>query len=738
MGKAGKEAAVESEAQGQPLAAWVAFALTMAWSALLLFQIQPMLGKVLLPLLGGAPAVWITCLFFFQSALLCGYLYAHLLVRFVSLRRQWLIHLFLLLLACLVLPVTAHSSSLTREIDRPTLKILHVLTRSVGMPFVLLSATAPLLQHWWQTRYRTTPYHLYAASNAGSLVGLWIYPLLVEPRFTLASQGQSWSWGYFIFTLAILALGRAIWMAWQPAWASVNPIRDRENSIANVTPDARVDAIHVVLWIAYSLCGSVMLLATSNLLCQDIASVPFLWILPLTVYLLSFIGCFLIERIYHRGLGMVAWFLSLLVIVWMLTAGLRVYRQLSLQAAGFLFVLATVCWICHGELYRIRPAARSLTLYFLAISLGGVIGSATVTFLAPLLFSGYYEFYLAMAACLLLVLAGWRLEVVTASRPDLRLRYALRLATVSLLTFGFVALMWYAAEMSGQGRPASNAKRATLAAGRNFYGVLRVVQNDLRDPSRARVSLLHGSTTHGFQFLEESKRALPTAYFGRRSGIGVAIQAMQKQRPNTPSRWGVIGLGTGTLAAYARDGDTIRFYEINPLVVEYAEEHFGFLRDARTRGVRVEVVVGDARAELQRELDSGDRQNFDLLVMDAFSGDSVPMHLLTREAMTLYWQHVKHDALVAVQVTNRHVNLTPVVRTLAAVDGKRAVRIGLVPRSPDDPDAILGASRWMLLSENDELLGDPLISLRVDAWDVGDDRRILWTDDYSSLLPLLK
>nr|AGC72173.1 integral membrane protein-like protein [uncultured bacterium A1Q1_fos_962] len=713
------------------------FAIATLCTALLLFQIQPLLGKVLLPSFGGAPAVWITCLFFFQAALLGGYLYAHLSVTYVAPRTQWLIHILLLVLTCLTLPLVTDRPGMNLDIQRPAFQILWILSLRVGLPFVLLSATSPLLQTWWQNRFHTTPFHLYAASNVGSFVGLWIYPLWIEPRWPLAVQGQAWSWGFLGCGVLLFALGSYVWKVPSISDTPSDGQRDSSARRASNLDWSTLESLRNSLWVAYSMCGSMMLLATTNLLCQDIASVPFLWILPLSLYLITFIGCFLSERLYHRSLGLVAWFLSSLIVVWMLTAGLRVYRQLGVQVLGLLFVLTTVCWICHGELFRLRPQGRRLTLYYLAISCGGVLGSAGVTFLAPRLFSGYYEFYLTLLASLLLVVFTWRIETVSAEKPEGRRRYAQRLAGLLTLTIGLIAALWFGIEALEDSPPQASSSRLTVAAARNFYGVLRVVRNDLQEPNRARVSLLHGSTTHGFQFLQGSKREQPTAYFGRSSGIGIVIEALQKQRRQTPNRWGVIGLGTGTLAAYARAGDVVRFYEINPLVVQYAEEHFSFLKDARSRGVDIEMVLGDARAAMQQEWQSGQPQRFDLIVMDAFSGDAIPMHLLTREAMQLYWNHGKSDATVAVQVTNRHARLTPVVRTLAAEFETPVVRISHVPRSPDDPDAILGASRWMVLSRDRDLLREPSISFRVDAWDEDDDRQILWTDDYSSLLPLL-
>lgn len=710
------------------------FALLVTWGSFLLFQVQPLLGKAILPTFGGSPAVWTACLLFFQSTLLLGYLYAHGLVHLVAPRWQWSIHLTLLFGAWLTLPFSTKPSELFSGATDPTWQVLIILTTRVGLPFLLLSATAPLMQHWSQVSTGQSAYRLYAASNAGSLLGLWIYPLIWEPTLRLEEQARYWSWGMGLLTILILSIGRTLWpYSWRTNDESVARPTDGRPPVVLTAPDG----LQYGLWIVFSSCGSAMLVATTSLLSQDIAPVPFLWVLPLSVYLVSFIWCFLGDWAYHRRAAVASWLLAVLFVLWTLTAGVRIYRQLGWQVAVFLFALAAVCWICHGELYRSRPPAPWLTRFYLAVSLGGVAGSACVTFLAPRLFVAYYEFYLTMVATAAAVWIASRLESLSKTRPSDRrshgLRMGLSLITMLLLTMG----LWAASERWAAEPDAATNHLATPAA-RNFYGVLRVVRSEEHDPQRARVALLHGSTVHGYQLLNPDFRQVPTAYFHRHSGIGLVISELQHRRRETPLRMGVVGLGTGTLATYARPQDFVRFYEINPLVVQFAEDHFTFLRDARARGVQIESVIGDARAQLAREVPLPDRPRYDLLVMDAFSGDSVPMHLLSLEAMQLYWRHLTDEGVLAIQVTNRNVQLTPVIRTLSKRLKLVAVRISTQPRATDGPEAFLGNSRWMLLAKNADLFQSPSLALRIDSWSTGDEREVLWTDDFSSLLPVLE
>ena len=680
------------ESRGTPLAL---YAVTIFFSAFLLFQVEPLIAKMVLPWFGGSAAVWTTCLLFFQTVLLLGYLYAHLVVRRLEPRAQVWLHIALLAASLLVLPVIPNPGWKPTGVEDPSWRILGLLAATLGLPYLLLSATSPMLQAWYAGSHeRALPYRLFALSNAGSMLALLSYPVLVEPFFATGHQAWGWSAGYVAFALLC---GFVAWGARGSGAAGVISTEDDAESEVTMPLDWKLQ----LMWLALAACGSALLLAVTNHLTQNVASIPFLWILPLALYLLSFILCFEGHGWYRReiflGLAAVALGgMSYALGEDFLNLGLRLLIPLY---AGGMFVCTMVC---HGELARLKPSHRHLTSFYLMIAVGGAAGGVLVGLVAPHFFSGYFELQIAMAGCALLI--------AIAIRPMGKLAWYGALLAALVLT-GFLGY---------QVREFRHGSRLLV---RNFYGALRV--NDEGDGvEEARIrKLTHGTINHGEEFLEEARHMQPTTYYGRETGIGLTLQEAA-MRLNL--RVGVIGLGTGTLAAYGRPGDTFRFYDINPLVISIAKTQFRFVPDSKAT---VELVVGDARLSLERE----PPQNYDVLAVDAFSSDAIPVHLLTREAFALYFRHMKPSGVVAVHVSNKHLNLAPVVEMAATWLGKRAV---VIDTNDDDDNGVFGAT-WVLVSGRASLFDYPFI--RRASSDVKRKAgQRMWTDDYSNLFQILK
>ncbi len=670
-------------------------AATISLSSFLLFLIQPIIGKQILPWFGGAAAVWTTCLVFFQLVLLGGYAYADWSTRRLSPSRQALLHGALLALSLLTLPVLADASWKPIGSENPTLRILGMLAATIGLPYFLLSTTGPLVQAWFACALPgRSPYRLFALSNLMSVLGLLCYPVGVEPWLASALQAKAWSAAYAVFAL-LCALAAIRGARAQPAPAGVGTAADRVAAIAP-SPAERLR------WLGYAAMGSLLLLAVSNHLCMNIASIPFLWVLPLALYLASFILCFDGRGWYRRVI-----FVPLAAIALVLMAGFLVSSKLTLNLKLAVPVYAlgmfVCCMVCHGELAARRPAPRYLTGFYLMVSLGGALGAVLVGVLAPLLLPGYFELgfgLLAIAA--LLARRCWRVGRWAGATG----------AVVVALVAGFWA------------KQIDDYASSTRVMARNFYGSLRTwdtATSDTREPIR---KFVHGAILHGEQFLDADRRMDPTTYYSETSGIGRLLLDVLDQPQR---RVGVIGLGAGTLAAYGRVGDAFRFYEINPRVIEIAYAEFSFL----TAGpAQVEVALGDARLNLERD----PPQNFDVLVVDAFSGDAIPVHLITREAMAVYLRHIRPGGVIAFHVTNRYLDLPPVVARIAE---HFALATTLVSDDPegDDTDAY-SRTDWVLVSAHRRLLADPALA-KTSVIAVRPDWRP-WTDDFNNLYGILR
>lgn len=913
------------------------FALTIFLSAFLLFQVQPMIGKYILPWFGGTTAVWTTCMLFFQVLLLAGYAYAHG-ISSARWRNQGKVHLVMLAatIAFIVTTIAPSDAWKPSGDEEPTARILLLLLASIGLPYLVLSATGPLLQNWFRAEYPSkSPYRLYALSNVGSLLALVTYPIVFEAHTTLFQQVAGWSIAFGVFIAlcgwcalrlikddtarhelgAVEAHEPVAAMEGMPAPVDGADPFDHESNAGNIVdanaaprpsgsgPGAQTGdeyarherggehviaqggkpgVMRIVFWLLLAASASAMLLATTNQLTQEVASRPFLWILPLALYLLTFIISFeggdtveaiagrlpgnnamsrgLAEFIRALPLRYSRWSYGPLLLLSVPLVIVALYQGVStdlwVQIVVYALTMFACCMGCHGELVDSKPDPKYLTLFYLTISAGGALGGAAVAVGAPQVFDGYFEYQIALAACVCMTLIGYARHVfLPVSQWRLGVAYAvftLTLIVAAVLTILFVVnpdggpamivqindadpegpviktalwnepraywqktqgyladpgLSWldikaetsdsflykhgmypfiwigiavcvigwsidavlrtfklpaivawlgvaglmvllshqlseHVEHVRGETVAATTGEFGIVHRERNFYGVLKIERErnyvgfDEMVPS---YDLMHGRIRHGFQFLHPEMRTWPTSYYGRESGVGMAIELHPNQFHPDPAQQamkiGVIGLGTGTVAAYGEKGDTVRYYEINPDVVDVAEEWFTYLQDARDRGAKVDVVLGDARIQLERELENDDAQKFDVLAVDAFSSDAIPIHLLTREAVAVYFRHLKPDGLLALHISNRFVKLEPICLALAEAFDCQAIQI----YNRSDNDAGTLSSTWVILTHNRDWSLDPDIVDATTDWTKQEKQnKVLWTDDFASLWEVLR
>lgn len=635
---------------------------------------------------------------FFQVVLLAGYAYAHLLASKVTAGRALWIHRVALILTLAALPIIPSSWWKPADGSLPLLRILGLLTITVGGPYCALAATSPLLQTWYiRARGRGVPYRFFALSNLGSMLALLSYPVLVEPYIPLKTQAWIWSAAYLVFAALCFVLSVT-----SPIGAAAERVDADE---APITVRTRV------FWLLLSGSASALLLAVTNHITQNIAAIPFLWILPLALYLLSFILCFDSPRWYVRKL-----FLGLFAVAMGSmaygSAGAIVIDRARVLIPIFCVGLFVACMVLHGELARRKPGPRYLTSFYLTIALGGALGGLFVAAFAPIVFPALIEFPILLIATPIIVLLA-----VLDSRP----RYArttreelARSQFWAVWAMGMVAVALVAFYVGQQ--EFRFLTTARLLA-RNFYGALRVSDNEAAGVRE----LGHGTINHGEQFLDPVRRRTPITYYAAATGIGRLMTDLESRGP---VRLGVVGLGAGTMAAWGRAGDTVRFYEINPLVLSIARTQFTYLKDCPAN---LDVVLGDARLSLEREPSN----HFDVLAVDAFSGDSIPVHLLTREALRTYWRHLGPDGVLAIHVSNKYLDLSAPLALLATEFHQEAHLIENDHSSSTrtfDADWVLIASRatarfpWMN-TEDSEI--DTIPGLRP------------WSDDFSNLWQIL-
>jgi spermidine synthase len=675
------------------------YAAITALSAFLLFLVQPLIAKAILPWFGGAPSVWTTCLLFFQSALLAGYAYAHV-TRQLTTKRQVILHVTLLLLTLITLPIIPSVAWRPHGEESPAFRILGLLGATVGAPYLMLATTAPLLQDWFGREAVKTPYRLYAWSNAGSLLALIGYPFLFERLLTVPQQARFWSAAYILFVAGCLLLGLRVVRV---AKAKTNPVEEARA----LNPEAPPQPGDRILWFMLAMCGSGLLMAITDQLTLDVASVPFLWVLPLALYLLTFIVSF--GGYYRRAVWRPAFIvgLGIMAVLYKLGAAASLLAQIS----GSSFALFTGCMLCHGELVRLSPRPRYLTSFYLTMSAGGAAGGVIVALVAPLVFSDFWELPIfLLLPYLLLTFASVR-ESPSTRRP------VTGLARAGIAWLGGAAFL----------APVFRENRNTLESSRNFYGVLRVI-DDYSDSLHPKRHLRHGRITHGTQLLAAGETGKTTAYYAERSGVEIAIDHHPRREQHQPLTVGAVGLGVGTIAAYGAPSDTFRFFEINPDVERLARAHFTFLKDSKAV---VSVVLGDGRLSIEREVENGEGQHrYDVLVLDAFAGDAIPVHLLTEEAMALYWQALKEDGILAVHTSNRYLNLARVVTGLAPKQRKRVIRI------ERGHDYAAFGSTWLLVTSNRDFMKYVTDSVKFGA-DVPNEPPVVWTDAFSNLYDVL-
>ena len=669
------------------------FAGTIFTSAFLLFLVQPLIAKQILPWFGGSAAVWSVCMVFFQVVLLAGYAYSDWITRRLGARAQARLHVGLLLASLAFLPIVTHARWKPTGAEDPTLWILGLLLGTIGLPYFLLSTTGPLVQSWVaRTPWGAQVYRYFSLSNLASLVSLLSYPVLIEPRSSLLQQAWGWSAAYGVFVL--LCAGTTLYVSRHWASAAAPAVAPRQ---VDATPAARPRTGDHLMWLALPALGSWLLLAITNHITQNVAAIPFLWVLPLSVYLLTFVLTFESDRWYRRPV-----FVPLAAAMLALCAfGLQHSLGSDLRTALPIYIvgLFALCMFLHGEMARLRPGGAYLTRFYLMLSLGGALGGISVGLVAPHVLPAYYELGVGLVLCALIAAVLWRRR---------RIGMAASLALAGACAW-FLALQ---VEVDATG-----ARRMQ----RNFYGTLVTLDADRGGAGDKVRQMFHGSVKHGEQYLAPSRRREPTAYYGPSSGVGLAIAAA----PATPRRVGLIGLGAGTLATYGRPGDTYRVYEINPQVFELADSEFSFLADSPAR---IERVLGDARLALEGE----SPQAFDVLAVDAFSGDSVPVHLITAQALDLYFRHMRPGGIVAFHVTNRFLALAPVVEKIALAKG---LHVALVH---DEPSAEgLRNTDWVLVAREPGRLTEGAIGLASSSI-----QQIAglepWTDDSNNLFGVLK
>ncbi|NQZ20558.1 MAG: fused MFS/spermidine synthase [Colwellia sp.] len=680
-------------------------------SAFLLFQVQPLIAKLILPFFGGGAAIWTACLLFFQAFLLLGYFYSHCLTQLKSVKMQLSIHLGLIALSLLTLPIGMSLFTYVSPTTAPLLSILLLLTSSIGLPYFVLSSTGPLIQRWLTyVEVGKLPYQLYSLSNVGSLLALLSFPFVFEPLLSTTQQSIYWTVGYGIFAGLIITL---LWKMSQLSLTTSVDTKPMENNHSN----HGIRLIDKVLWISLAMVGVIILVATTNAMTQNIPPVPFLWILPLCLYLLTFIVSFHSPKWYVREYWFALFVLTACLALLMHFIGSQF--DIVSQVIIYSCILFIACMICHGELARLKPAVEKLTLYYLFISLGGFLGSAFVAFIAQNIFEQFLEFPLAIISVFVLLALSVFIQLDKHVKKQTWLIPINIILAVSF-TLGLVYLN-------------TLFIKTNVFSERNFYGILSVKDVEINGKIQRR--LIDGTTSHGTQSLASGEAKTPRSYYRKNTGVALTIEQLTRQRvlKGQSLNAGFVGLGAGTLAAYASAGDDYIFYELNPAVISAAQNYFSYLADS---AANIELVQGDGRVSLQKQLDSDGSQQFDLLVIDAFSGDSIPQHLLTQEALALYFKHLKQDGILVVHISNTHLNLIPLVRGLANVLDKDIVYVKTKAKGSEEHDA-----QWVMLTNNQDFLNDARLKVYLSAWpreNSVEDNLIIWSDEHSDLLSVLK
>lgn len=675
------------------------YAVTIFLSAFLLFQVQPMVAKFILPWFGGSAAVWSAALLFFQLLLLGGYLYAHVLIRYLKAKQQLMVHLPLLLISLATLPIIPSDRWKPVAGGDPTFQILALLAATIGLPYMILSATSPLLQAWYvRTHEGVIPYRLFALSNFGSMLALLSYPFVVEPNIALRNQAWIWSGGFAVFALV------CAYAAWKSSKVENKVVV--ESAETDVPPPSWGSMLY---WIGLAACASALLLASTSHLTQNVAPIPMLWIAPLSLYLLSFILSFESDKIYQQWIFLPLGLVALAIFARAMSEyenNEDVITRLIPMLCAALFV---ACMVCHGELARRKPHPKYLTQFFLMVSVGGAVGGLFVAFIAPRVFPNYWEMPISLGVlALLMALAVWH-DDNGAARP-----WPLRAALLVMVASFAIYL----------GRIEKGINEGYDLTARNFYGVLRVRDDGAEYGYAAQRVLIHGTINHGTELLGPNGGRTPTSYFGFTSGINRAIRA---KGDHGPIKLGILGLGAGVTATLARAEDTVHYYEINPLIFQIAQEKFDFWKDCPADK---KIYFGDGRLVLEGMKESED---LDFLAMDAFTSDAVPMHLLTSEAYKIYGRHLKQDGVLAINISNRYLDLEPVVAQAASEAGFSGIMI--YDEGTSEPFYV--ANTWVLLNRDANFFTHPNFG-DTEVYPLTPKPGFRgWTDDYTNILESL-
>jgi hypothetical protein len=680
------------------------FGATMALAGFLLFQVQPLFAKYILPWFGGGATVWIVCLLFFQLALLAGYAYAYAITLPIPVPRQVQLHVAILAVSLALLPITPADSWKPQGAGDPTLRILALLAVCVGVPYLALAATTPLLSRWL-ARIEPTfdPAPLFAGSNLGSFAGLLTYPFAFERWLSSPQQTKWWSWAYVVYAGLFVSCGLI-------TLARSNRGQTGESLMSSRDP---TPAGRVALWVALPGLGSVLLLATTNAVTQWSLVVPFLWIVPLSLYLLTFVIVFAAPRLYHRVLFCTAF---------PLLAGSTFTLALPENASDFLTQLAihaaalfAGCMICHGELVRLRPEPEKLPQFYLAIAAGGAMGGVLVALVAPLIFNDFFEHPLALVVTCALAVA----LLLNEARSTRWIALVAGLAALYFLN-GLVAGFW------------QNSGRTLVERVRNFYGVVKIVRAEKDNPRNHALLMMQAGVEQGGQYQSPERRMELICGYNESSALGLALAHQARRRaggPQTPLRIGVIGLGVGMVAGLGRDGDTMRYYEINPVIPGLANRHFSFLKDGKAK---TDILLGDGRLVLERQLKESDAQKFDVIVLNAFRGASPPLHLMTREAFDIYFGHLAENGILAVNFEFEVFDMSSLHRGLARQFGSQVRWF-----EPPDTRGCEGAIGWALYTRDTTFFEVPTVKRAISDWPDGGTAEIVWTDQDSNLMSII-
>ncbi len=671
-----------------------------------------MIAKALLPLLGGGSSVWAGCLLFFQSILLAGYGYAHALTKLASIRQQVSVHSLMLMIALISTWTVFNQPLALVATNDPLHSLLLSLIMIVGVPYFAVATTGPLIQSWIAKTSSYSPYRYYALSNIGSLLALLAYPFLLEPSLSLPHQALLWSGLFTVFTLLFVIYfyilnTKQLYITGngnlKPNLKDTLKIAGQDPSM----PQLVTSFAHKALWVLFSAAGVIALVSTTSAMTQNIPPVPFLWILPLALYLVSFIITF------HKSTWYVRWYWIIMLLISSMIALFMFFIasqfDMATQIVLYSLILFSICMVCHGELFSLKPDSQNLTLFYVYLALGGVIGSAFVNFVAVEIFTSYYEFLLAGGLTGFLLV--WRLSLTD---PNLtysnwvKAGFQLSICVIFVVLFaGFVQL-------------SDRFNQTDVVKTRNFYGILTV--KEVSQDGKKERRLIDGSTSHGTQSLDEASKKIPKSYYRTQTAIGQLL--MFDSGDNI--KLGVIGLGTGALAAYGRSQDQFVFYELNPDVDKIAHSHFSYLADSKAQ---TQVILGDARLSLHKQWQAKQNQQFDVLVIDAFSGDSIPMHLLTEEAIALYLKHMSNSGVIAFHISNSHIDLTPVIESHARRYEQSLWYVKTPANNSEQHDAI-----WVLMTEDQSLSSRLNLT---EPWPTP-KTKVTWTDAYSDLLSVLK